>query len=245
MRKIRSILKKILDFLVPPLCIYCKKPVVDAHAICKDCFMQISFIDFPCCDDCGAALAYENSICTSCLGTLQEWKQYDQIRSVFEYDEFSKLSILALKHGDATYVAKFFANIMYSRFRNIFSETDLILYVPIHFKRLLKRHYNQAALIAVHIGKCSHKNVSHDNLIRVKNTKSQQGGANSRARNVKNAFKIRVPEEIVGKKVVIIDDVFTTGATLNECSRILKEYGAINITCCTIARAFSNITNQN
>jgi len=230
-----------LDFIVPPVCVYCTQRIMDAHAICGECFRRISFLEEPCCDDCGAALYYENSVCTSCLGTLKDKKHYDKLRAVFNYDDFSKISILALKHGDAAYVAKFFANLIYARYKKIIDSADVILYVPIHFKRLLKRHYNQASLIAVAIGKQANKKVSHGNLIRVKNTKSQQGNIKSRKRNVKNAFKIKNQRELDGLNVVLIDDVFTTGATLNECARVLKESGVSQVTCCTMARAFQNV----
>ena len=242
MMLVKKIWSKILDFFVPPVCIYCRKRVQDAYAICSECFQKISFLDEPCCDDCGAPLCYENSICTYCLGTLENKKHYDKLRAIFNYDDFSKMSILALKHGDAAYVAKFFANLMYARYKKIFEEADVILYVPIHFKRLLKRHYNQAALIARVIGQRADKKVSHGNLIRVKNTKAQQGDMRSRKRNVKNAFKVKNPELLQGLSVVLIDDVFTTGATLNECSRVLKESGVLTVICCTMARAFQNVT---
>ena len=200
--------------------------------------MKLNFIDEPSCKDCGAPLPFENSFCVSCIGTLTESKQYDEINTIFHYDEFSKGAILALKHANATYIAKFFANIMYKKYKNKFDNSDLIIYVPIHFQRLLQRHYNQMALIARHLNKFSGVKVLHNNLIRVKNTVPQNGDIKKRIRNVKNAFKVRDQSAIQGKNIILIDDVFTTGATMNECARLLKLSGAKKVTCLCIARAF-------
>ena len=112
MKIFKYLFNSLLDFLVPPTCMYCKKFIVDPHAICKDCFMKLDFINEPSCKDCGAPLPFENSFCISCLGTLKQSKQYDEVNAMFSYDEFSKGAILALKHGNATYIAKFFANII-------------------------------------------------------------------------------------------------------------------------------------
>ena len=238
MKIFKYLFNSLLDFLVPPTCIYCKKYRVDPHAVCKDCYMKLDFINEPSCKDCGAPLPFDNSFCVSCLGTLNQSKQYDEIDAIFNYDEFSKGAILALKHGNATYIAKFFANIMYKKYKNKFDTSDLVVYVPIHFKRLFQRHYNQTALIARHLNKFSDIKVSHNNLIRIKNTVPQQGNIKKRIRNVKNAFMIRNEKEIEGKNIILIDDVFTTGATINECSRLLKIAGAKKIICLCIARAF-------
>jgi len=245
MKFLKLLFKKLIDIFVPATCVYCKKIVKDPHAMCEECFMKLSFITEPSCKDCGAALEFENSHCSSCLGILKQSKKYDEIYTIFNYDAFSKNAILALKHAGATYIAKFFANLMYTKYKSKFNNADLIIYVPIHFLRLFKRHYNQTGLIALHLQKLSNVKVSHNNLVRVRNTAPQEGNIRSRINNVKNAFKLRSCDEILGKRIILIDDVFTTGATLNECSKLLREAGAKKITCICIARAFHSPLMRN
>jgi ComF family protein len=115
---------------------------------------------------------------------------------------------------------------------------DMLAPVPLHKKRLRQRGFNQALLLAAAIGQRFGIPLSCDNLVRVRYTRPQvELSAGERAANVAGAFALRRPAEAAGKSILLIDDVFTTGATLNECSRVLKEAGAASVTALTLARA--------
>jgi ComF family protein len=176
--------------------------------------------------------------CLACPKCLKRKPRFDRHISVMRYGEVARSIILPLKHGDKTQPAKFIARLMLARGRDLVDTCDIIMPVPIHFRRLLKRKYNQAGLIANFIGKWSKKPVSHCNLKRVKATDSQgHKNAKERARNVRGAFKALKPSLVKGKKILLVDDVFTTGATLSECARELKRAGAAKVYCLTMAKA--------
>jgi ComF family protein len=164
--------------------------------------------------------------------------KFDRHISAMLYGEVARSIILPFKHGDKTQLAKFIARVMFVRGRELIDGCDLVMPVPMHFWSLVKRKYNQAGLIANFIGKWGGKPVSHCNLKRARATESQGlKNAKERARNVKGAFKACRPELVKGKKILLVDDVFTTGATLSECARELKRVGANRVFCLTMAKA--------
>jgi len=157
-------------------------------------------------------------------------------RSAVFYNDFSKDWLMRLKYGDQTQMAKKMAYWMVKCDPDFFKEIDCIVPVPIHFWRLLKRHYNQSGLIANHIGKLWGKPVFHSVLYKSRSTTSQgEKTCQERLDNIKDSFAARHKEKIVGKNILIIDDVLTTGATLSECNRILYETGAVSVKYLTFA----------
>ena len=121
---------------------------------------------------------------------------------------------------------------------DIFDEgVDLIVPIPLHFTRLIKRRYNQAALIATELGKLTGIKVDCTSVVRHKRTKPQvQFSGHARISNVKGAFSVKHPEKLKGKRIVLIDDVMTTGSTLKECALAMKKAGAKSVDTLTIAR---------
>lgn len=219
---IHILFEKFINLLFPTRCILCGTEVSLAHTLCKECFLKINFISDPCCDICGAELPYENYACPHCSSLKNIF--YDQIKVVFKYDDFSKNLILKFKHGDKIQLAKFFSNIMTPKIKSFKNNFDYILPVPIHWKRYLKRQYNQSYLLARLLAHKNNIKIADKKLVRIKNTIMQHGNIQIREKNVKDAFTIK-SNVFCNKNVLLIDDVVTTGSTVNECARVLKEEG--------------------
>ena len=157
-------------------------------------------------------------------------------RSALFYNDFSKEWLMRLKYGDQTQMAKKMAYWMVRCDPDFFKDIDCIVPVPIHFWRLLKRRYNQSALIATHIGRMWKKPVVHSALYKIKSTPSQGDKARKeRQENIKDSFSVKNKQQIAGKHILLIDDVLTTGATLSECTRVLYESGAASVKYLTFA----------
>lgn len=229
--------KAVLNALLPPQCLACSAVADDAGALCADCFARMTFVAQPQCDVCGVPFetpAIDETLCGACLG---ERPAFGRARAVFSYDEGSRGLVLKLKHGDRTDAAVHLARRMQRTGAELLSACDVILPVLLHRWRLLMRTYNQAALLANALGKLAGKPVAVDALTRIKPTPSQ-GGLNrtARQRNVGGAFAIKRPARVSGKRVLLIDDVFTTGATVGACTKALCDAGAANVDVLVLAR---------
>ena len=143
------------------------------------------------------------------------------------------------KFYDKTDLASLLAKMMYVAGKDIFaSDIDLIVPVPLHYSRLIKRRYNQSALLAKELGKLTNIKVDYNTLVKGRITKAQiDCDGKERLINVKNAFYIKDAGKIKGKRILLIDDVLTTGSTLNECAKVLKQAKAKSIDGLTVSRA--------
>ena len=238
-----SVLKDILNFLLPPRCINCGKIITDENGLCADCFNEVTFISAPYCKCCGIPFAEnwgitEKTICPTCI--KQKKKYYRYARSAIKYEDISKNMILSFKFMDKTENAKIFAKWLKLAGADIFDiGADVLIPVPLHYKRLVKRRYNQAALLAIELGKLISLDVDVKSLIKIKSTKPQVNfSGKNRLKNIKDAFSVKYPENIKNKRVVLIDDVQTTGATLQECAKVLLQSGAKSVDFLTIARVY-------
>ena len=175
-------------------------------------------------------------LCGACLRKTRT--PFRLSRSALRYDEFSKNMLLSFKFMDKTENAPVFAKWLKLAGADIFKEgVDLIVPVPLHFTRLLKRRYNQSALIARELGKLTGIKVDYTSVIRHRRTKPQvQFSGHARISNVKNAFSVKHPERLKNKRVVLIDDVMTTGSTLKECALAMKKAGVKSVDTLTVAR---------
>ena len=157
---------------------------------------------------------------------------------MLRYDKHSRHLVLGLKHGDRTHVAGAFGRWMHRTGAEVLADADLLVPVPLHWTRLFQRRYNQAALLAQAIHSAGGPEVAADWLVRRRPTPVQGHlGPAARERNVRGAFAVKVGRSFAGKRVVIIDDVMTTGATVEECARVLKRAGAASVGVVTLARA--------
>ena len=230
---------RFLDLLLPPLCLACYEPVGGNQALCSDCWKAIHFIAPPFCAKCGVPFDVpvdEGTCCGECLAFPPE---FISARSAMIYDDASKRLVLGFKHGDRLHPVPAMAAWMHRAGQEFWDMTDVIVPVPLHRWRLFRRRYNQAALLALELGRLARKPVGVDFLQRVRATPIQ-GRLNreQRRKNVTGAIRLN-PRHVTGMKnktVVLIDDVMTTGATVNECCRILRQAEVANVYVLTLAR---------
>ena len=230
--------RAVIDGVLPPRCLACGEIVGEADSLCGRCWAGINFFSPPWCALCGAPFAHpmgEDALCAACAGERGSW---DRARAVLRYDKNSRHLVLGLKHGDRTHAAGAFGRWMHRAGTDVLAGADLLVPVPLHWLRLFQRRYNQAALLAHATHSAGGPNVAADWLVRRRKTPSQGHlGPAARVRNVRGAFAIRAGRSLVGKRVVIIDDVMTTGATVEECARVLKRAWTAFVGVLTLARA--------
>jgi ComF family protein len=231
-----------LDLLLPPLCLKCDEPVGGNATLCPACWKDIQFIAAPFCACCGAPFeiaAAAGMLCGSCL---TQPPAYQSARAAMLYDDASRKLVLGFKHGDRTYAARALAVWMHRAGGDFLADADALLPVPLHRWRLFRRRYNQSALLAKHVAQLAGKPHWTDALQRIRATPSQgHRKRKERQENVRGAFAVspRCREMIAGKKLVLVDDVLTTGATVDECARILLAAGAAQVNVLTLSRVKS------
>lgn len=234
----------VVDAILPPRCLACGAETLAGPygpaAVCADCWRTLTPIAPPLCDGCGLPFEIpvdaEPARCGACLA---EPPSFDRARAALLYDDASKRLVLSFKHADATHAAPALAAWMAVVARTLVDEADLIVPVPLHRRRLLRRRYNQAALLALAIGRLRGKPVAVDLLCRVRPTASQgTHGRAARLRNLRGAIAVRpkAAAAVAGRRVLLVDDVLTTGATVGECARVLKRAGAASVDVAVIAR---------
>ncbi len=230
----------VLDFLFPPLCIRCRQHVGEAGGLCVTCWNAISFIEGPVCAACGLPFdvpAFEGQLCAVCHA---DPPSFDRARAVMRYDEASKDSILAFKHGDRLELVPSFARWLARTGNALLLEADIIAPVPLHRRRLWSRRYNQAAELARALARQAGKRFDPVLIERTRRTPSQgeMPSASARRRNVSGAFRLAegATARVKGQTVLVIDDVLTTGATVDACARVLKKGGAKAVFVLALAR---------
>jgi len=236
-----------LSLFFPPLCPVCEQWNGSTdNGFCPACFAKLSFIRGPVCRFCGEPFEYDFGGTETCMKCLKKRPAYTAARAAFAYDDVSKAMVLRFKHGDATYYAGLFAKLMSNAVPDWLNEADVIIPVPVHPLRLLKRKYNQAGLLATKIANYARKKCDNYNLMRIRNTQSQ-GNFDGKKRhdNVKKAFGIRNPFTVAGKNVILVDDVYTTGATAEECAKALFAAKAETVNVLTLAKVINRKKNDN
>lgn len=235
--------QKLLNLLLPPRCIKCGTLLSEKNGLCPECFSAINFISAPYCYKCGRPFSKETNLkfaakqyCGACL--QKKRFLFDLQRSAFVYNESSKNLILDFKFRDKTLSAQTLANMLFTAGADIWKEKpEMIVPVPIHWRRLLNRRYNQSALLVKYLSAKTGINADYYSLIRQRHTVPQvQLKGKARRKNLKQAFSVKYPDNIKNKKIVLIDDVETTGSTLNECAKVLHKAGAKAVYSITLAR---------
>ena len=236
--RLRHIGRAVVDGVLPPRCLSCGDTVDEPDALCGRCWGGITFFAPPWCVLCGVPFPHpigEDALCGNCARERPAW---DQARAVLRYDKRSRSLVLGLKHGDHTHVARAFGRWMQRAGSEVLTGADLLVPVPLHWTRLFRRRYNQAALLAHAIRAAGGPDVAADWLVRRRRTPVQGHlGPAARERNVRGAFAMRPRCSVAGKRVVIVDDVMTTGATVEECARVLRRAKAASVGVLTLARA--------
>jgi ComF family protein len=228
----------LLDILFPPLCIGCGEPLGAGRGFCPACWSGITFLDGPACDCCGLPFAFDPGPGTRCGACLSQPPAFDRARAIFAYDEKSKGPILALKHADRLDLVPGFAQWLARSGQAFLRDADLLVPVPLHRLRLWQRRYNQAAELARQLAALSGKVVETNVLARSRPTQSQGAMVSVRARrrNVLGAFRVLATAQVKGRNILLVDDVLTTGATVEACARALKRAGAARVQVLALAR---------
>ena len=204
-----------------------------------EAWSKIRFIAEPLCEGCGAPFDYDRGPGVLCPACLSRRPAFDRARAACLYDEASRDLILKLKHADRTDLTGLLARWVARGAAEVLAEADAVLPVPLHRWRLLRRRYNQAAEIARPLARLSGVAYWPDPLVRRRATASQAGrSGDGRRRNVAAAFEVspRWRSRIAGKRLVLVDDVLTTGATAEACARALKRAGAKEVHVLALAR---------
>lgn len=223
----------ILDLLFPLHCVGCNR---EGHFICFACLQSIRKLKEPVCERCGIPIV-EGKTCYYCRNELFE---VDGIRAPFLFEGVIREAIYSFKYGYLKSIASCIAGLLWKYIQSINLSGDVIVPVPIHKSRMRQRGYNQSLLLSRELGKLCGLPVDDKSLLRVRDTKSQTAlSLQDRRINVHDAF-ICSSESINGKKVLLIDDVCTTGATLEACAGVLKKSGALSVWGLTLARDISS-----
>ena len=237
MAGIPALLRPIVDFALPPRCAGCGVVVADDDQLCVTCWETLDFLTGAGCALCGDPAVANGLTCASCLASPP---RHDGVRAAVAYDDLARSIVLRLKHGRRTGLARLIAAAMA---RHVPRGDLLIIPVPLHRWRIWSRGFNQSALLANQLAKLSGHKVDCELLLRTKFTPLLRGlGAKDRAKAVQGVFALNPKRagSLRGKTILLIDDVYTSGATTNACARILKRGGATKVIILCWARVIKN-----
>lgn len=231
--------RRLGDTLLPPQCLACRARVEAPGRLCARCWRDVAFIEGAGCAICGYPFGHDQGAGTLCGACLARPPVYDSARAVLRYDDASRALILALKYRDRLEGAASFGAWMARAGADMLAGADLVVPVPLHRWRLFSRRYNQAALLAQGVARAARLKAVLDLLARTRPTPPQVGRSRrARFANVRGAFAVRAAyrSEIRNCRVVLVDDVMTSGATAEACARTLHRAGAARVDVLTLAR---------
>ncbi len=211
-------LEFVLNFLFPPVCSVCGK--IDKNWLCPNCQKRVERLE------------------KSCVVQI-EYKKYEKLLYIFQYESLVRKLVLRYKFSNQAYLNHFFAQMIAKNEENrsLLQQYDCIIPVPMHVRKMQKRGYNQTELVTNELSKILQIPARNDILLKVVNTVTQSKlGAKARQSNIQHVFFVRKDIEVEGKKIILLDDIYTTGATSQECSRVLKEAGATEILVVVLAK---------
>lgn len=248
-RAARTTFINTLDFVVPPACPICRTVVQTDGGLCGSCWRQVPWIEDPVCNRLGLPLAYDLGPGAVSAEALANPPEFNRLRAACTYEGVAPRLVHALKFSDQRHLADALGAMMARAGRALLHEADTVLVpVPLHPWRQLKRRYNQSALLARAIGAITGAPVVYDAVKRVKRTKQQLDlSRGDRLRNVRGAFSITAKGQaaLAGKSVVLVDDVHTTGATLNALAQTLRSTQSLGRPREVDALVFSTTVVQN
>src|SRR5690348_10049019 len=230
--------KLTLDVALPTLCVACREPV-DGEGVCAECWSKLSFIERPYCPRLGIPFVYDPGPDLLSMEAIANPPAYQRARAAVRYDEVARTLVHALKYQDRTDLAPAMGRWMARAGGELLQDADLLIPVPLHWRRAWHRRYNQSGALAQAIEHASGVKLRGELLQRVRPTEQQVGLSRpQRASNVQGAFKVpadRQPE-IAGRRVILIDDVLTSGATADACARALLRAKAVQVDVLVFAR---------
>lgn len=229
----------LLDVVLPPRCPACREIVPADGAFCSRCWRQLDFLTDPICACCGLPFPYDvgkDAVCGDCAASQPPFRS---ARAAVAYNDLSASLVLGLKYGDRTHLARVMAGMMARVAVGALASGPLVVPVPLHPRRMRRRLFNQSALLARALAKGSGTELAIDVLDRRRDTPPTRGMSRlQRARNVVGAFRVppRAKERLAGRTVLLVDDVMTTGATVEACVRALQRAGSPIVDIVTFAR---------
>ncbi len=227
-----------LDIALPTLCVACREPV-HGEGVCAECWAKLSFIAPPFCPRLGIPFVYDPGPGLLSMEAIADPPAYQRARAAVRYDDVARTLVHALKYQDRTDLAPAMGRWMARAGRELLEEADVLVPVPLHWRRGWSRRYNQSGALARVIERQSGVKVTSEALRRVRPTQQQIGLSRSqRASNVQGAFKVATERaaDIQGRRVVLIDDVLTSGATADACARALLRARAAQVDVLVFAR---------
>jgi ComF family protein len=230
--------KLALDIALPTLCVACREPV-DGEGVCAACWTKLSFIAPPYCPRLGIPFVYDPGPDMLSMEAIASPPAYQRARAAVRYDEVARTLVHALKYQDRTDLAPAMGRWMARAGRELLEDADLVIPVPLHWRRAWHRRYNQSGALARVIERQSGVRLEGDLLRRVRATEQQVGLSRpQRASNVQGAFEVSADRrsEIHGRRVVLVDDVLTSGATVDACARALLRAKAAQVDVLVFAR---------
>ncbi|MCC6781168.1 MAG: ComF family protein [Hyphomicrobiales bacterium] len=235
---LRGALARLVDIALPRLCVACREPVEGA-GLCPSCWSKLSFIAPPYCERLGIPFPYDSGPGLLSLEAIADPPAYGRARAAVRYDEIARTLVHALKYGDRLELAPIMGRWMAQAGRELLADADAILPVPLHWRRQWARRCNQSAMLSEVIGKACGRSVIHGALVRARATRQQVGlGKTERAQNVQGVFAVSPAGKagIRGHRLVLVDDVLTSGATVEACTRVLLRAGARSVDVLVFAR---------
>ena len=238
MRIVSGILAQTVSLALPPRCPGCAMPVERDHRFCASCWSGLRFVTPPWCAGCNAPFEYDRGAGARCGDCLANPPRHAGVRAAVAYGAVARRLALRLKYGRRIGVATTMARLIV---RQLPDDTDVLIPVPLHRWRLWSRGYNQAALIADALGRLRGLQVDRACLVRVKRTPILRGlDGGRRKRAVAGAFRVKDRSTVSGCRIVLVDDVFTSGATAAACTAALLRAGATSVTIACWARVLGD-----
>jgi ComF family protein len=227
-----------LDIALPTLCVACREPV-DGEGVCAACWAKLSFIAPPYCPRLGIPFVYDPGPDLLSMEAIANPPAYARARAAVRYDDVARTLVHALKYQDRTDLAPAMGRWMARAGHELLDGADALVPVPLHWRRGWSRRYNQSGALARSIERQTNVRVASEALRRVRPTQQQIGLTRSqRATNVQGAFKVATERagDIAGRRVVLVDDVLTSGATVDACARALLRAKAASVDVLVFAR---------
>lgn len=238
----RGVADHVIDLLLPPRCVMCRALIDSRDGLCASCWKRLHLIGRPYCECLGIPFAFDPGGPMISLTALQKPPAYGRARAACLFGDVSRRLVYALKYGDRHEVVTLMARLMLRVGSDLLQDAGILIPVPLHQSRLWWRRFNQSALLAQLLARRSGRPMASDLLLRTRRTRPQVGlNPRQRARNLSGAFAIsrKYPSGVVGKRVLLIDDVLTTGATADGCARVLLKAGAAGVDVLT----FTNVAD--